>query len=106
MSAPNINPFKKKPETSSLPQPTSGDPVRYLDKEVQAWLDQALQNPTGPNLAMAHDLTLRYAEYLDDIILNLPKIKDNSILVHAKGVTVKFGNIDQIAEWLGEANDG
>ncbi len=55
---------------------------------------------------MAHDLTLRYAEYLDDIILNLPKIKDNSILVHAKGVTVKFGNIDQIAEWLGEANDG
>ena len=105
MSAPSTNPYKKNKGTSSLPQPTSENPVRYLDKEVDAWMDLALQNPTPENIAMAHDLQLRYAEYLDAIITGLPKVESKSILVHAKGVTVKFGDIDQIATWLAEAND-
>jgi len=55
---------------------------------------------------MAHDLLLRYTEYLDEIITSLPKVESEAIVVHAKGVKVKFGNIEQIAEWLAEANDG
>ena len=106
MSAPNINPFKKKPETLSPLPPTSENLVPYLDKEVQAFLDIALQNPTPENVAMAHDLQLRYAEYLDDIITSRPAIEGKSITLTVKGVTVKFGNIDQVAEWMSGVNDG
>lgn len=73
---------------------------------MEAWIQQALQNPTPTNIAMAHELLLRYTEYLDEIITTLPVIQSEPIPVHVKGVTVKFGNIDQIAVWLAEANDG
>lgn len=69
-------------------------------------MDIALQNPTPENIAMAHDLQVRYAEYLDEIITHLPAIEGKSIALTVKGVKVKFGNIDQIAEFLVEANDG
>lgn len=65
-------------------------------------MDWALQNPTATNIAMAHDLMLRYAEYLDAITINMPKHDPKPILVTVKGVTVKFGNIEQIEDWLAD----
>jgi hypothetical protein len=78
-----------------------------LDKDIWNFVFGVVANPSPRGLDMAIELLQRYIDYLDELIVEgIPAFQPTSVTVKADGTTIKFENIEAVANWLTEANHG